>query len=119
MSVKIEHFRNLVALASADGKIADEERVTLSKIAYQQGIPIDRMNVMLKKANEYIYFVPQNQEDRKKQLQDMIMLALVDGELARAEKHLILMVGKKLNFTHEEIENFISSSLKGTDIKIE
>ncbi|MGK7390354.1 MAG: hypothetical protein ACNS60_08380 [Candidatus Cyclobacteriaceae bacterium M2_1C_046] len=119
MSVKLEHFRNLVALASADGKIADIERVTLSKIAYQQGISLDRMNVMLKKANEYVYFVPQNQQDRERQLKDMIMLALVDGELAKAEKHLILMVGKKLKFTNDEIEKYVSSALKGSDVKVE
>lgn len=117
--VNLEHFRNLVALAAADGKIEESERITLSKIAFQKEIPLDRMNVMLKKADEYIYFIPQNQQDREKQLQDMIDLALVDGQLAKAETNLIYYVGKKLNFSKAEIDKFISDSLKGSDVSIE
>jgi hypothetical protein len=48
---KLEHFRNLVSLSVADGKIEDVERVALSKIAFAQGIPLDRMNVMLDRAS--------------------------------------------------------------------
>lgn len=119
MSVKIEHFRNLIALAGADGKIEEAERIALSKIAFQQDIELDRMNVMLKKAKEYVYFIPQNQQDREKQLKDMINLALVDGELAKAEKKLILMVGQRLGFTSEEVDSHISQGLKGSNIKVE
>jgi uncharacterized tellurite resistance protein B-like protein len=106
---QLEHFRNLVSLIAADGKIEEVEKVALSKIAYQRGIPLERFNVMLLKAHEYKFLIPQNMQDREKQLKDMIDLALVDGEFAKAELELIIMVSEKLGFTREEVDKFISS----------
>jgi uncharacterized tellurite resistance protein B-like protein len=105
--IKIEHFRNLVSLIAADGKIEDIERMTLSKIAFQRGIPVDRFKVMLEKANEYKYLIPQNHHDREQQLQEMIQVALVDGDFSKAELDLILMVGEKLGFTKPELDAII------------
>jgi len=106
---KLEHFRNLVSLSAADGKIKDVERVALAKIAYEHGIPLDRLNVMLLKASEYVYLIPQNNEEREKQLEEMISLAWVDGEFAPAEFELIKMVAEKLGFSIQEMERIVGS----------
>jgi len=111
MNQNIEHFRNLVSLAAVDGKIEEIERITLSKIAYDRGISVERMNVMLKHADEYVYLIPQNRNDRDKQLKDMIDFALVDGEFAEAEKGLIMTVGEKLGFTAEQLDSAISEQV--------
>jgi uncharacterized tellurite resistance protein B-like protein len=110
--IKIEHFRNLVSLIAADGKIEDIERMTLSKIAFQRGIPVDRFKVMLEKAHEYKYLIPQNHHDREKQLQEMIEVALIDGDFSKAEKDLIFMVGEKLGFSKLELDTIIKSHQK-------
>jgi uncharacterized tellurite resistance protein B-like protein len=102
--IQIEHFRNLVSLSAIDGKIEEIERVALSKIAFEQGLPLERLNLMLNRANEYVYLIPQNNEEREKQLEQMIKLALVDGEFAPAERELIEMVAEKLSFTKSELE---------------
>jgi len=112
---KLEHFRNLVSLSAADGKVQEVERVALSKIAYEQGIPLDRLNVMLLKASEYIYLVPQNTQERENQLEEMIKLAWVDGEFAPAEHELIKTVAGKLGFSPDETEKIIGSR-KHTDL---
>ena len=106
---KLEHFRNLVSLSAADGKVKEVERVALSKIAYEHGIPLDRLNVMLLKASEYVYLIPQNSQEREHQLDEMIKLAWVDGEFAPAELELIKMVAEKLGFSPEETERIIGS----------
>lgn len=110
MATEIEHFRNLVSLSAADGKIEESERIALSKIAYEKGIPMDRMNVMLNRASEYIYLIPQNQVDREKQLQDMIDFATVDGEFAKAELELITTVAEKLGFNKEELDTYLKKA---------
>ena len=107
--VKLEHFRNLVSLSAADGEIQEVERVALSKIAYEQGIPLDRLNVMLQKANEYVFLIPQNQHERERQLEEMLDLAHVDGEFAPAEHELIRMVGEKLGFSPDELNSIIDA----------
>lgn len=105
--VKLEHFRNLVSLAAADGKIEETEKMSLVRIADTLGIPSDRLQVMLAHAHEYIYLVPQNNKDREEQLAQMIEIALVDGEFARSEKELIKSIAHKLGFTHPEAEAII------------
>lgn len=111
-AIKLEHFRNLVSLSVADGKIDEIERAALSKIAYEQGIPLDRLNIMLQRADEYIYLIPQNNQEREKQLHQMIDLALVDGEFAKAELELITTVGTKLGFEKQELDSIIEPYLQ-------
>ena len=110
---RLEHFRNLVSLSAADGDINDIERVALSKIAYENGIPLDRLNVMLLKASEYAYLIPQNNEERERQLQDMIQLAWADGEFAPAERELINLVAVKLGFSPAEVNKFVETQKRG------
>jgi uncharacterized tellurite resistance protein B-like protein len=112
MSTEIEHFRNLVSLSVADGKIEETERVALAKIAYERGIPMDRMNVMVKHASEYIFLIPQNMIDREKQLTEMIEFANVDGEFAKAEYDLIKVVAEKLGFTKAELDEYLKADHK-------
>jgi uncharacterized tellurite resistance protein B-like protein len=112
MATDIEHFRNLVSLSAADGTIEESERVALSKIAFDRGIPFDRLNVMLNKANEYKFLIPQNMIDREKQLQEMIQFAKVDGNFCKAELELITTVAEKLGFTQAELNQFLGENPK-------
>jgi uncharacterized tellurite resistance protein B-like protein len=110
MAIPIEHFRNLVSLSVVDGTIEDAERIALSKIAFEQGIPMERMNVMLNRASEYIHIIPQNTVDREKQLDEMIKFASVDGKFCKAELDLIITVAEKLGFTREDVDKFIEDN---------
>lgn len=111
-AIKIEHFRNLVSLSAADGKIEEVERIALSKIAYENGIPLDRLNIMLQRASEYAYLIPQNLHEREAQLQQMLDLAHIDGDFAPAERELIGMVAEKLGFSQEELDQIIADHKK-------
>jgi uncharacterized tellurite resistance protein B-like protein len=105
--IKLQHFRNLVSLSAADGKIEELERVALSKIAYEQGIPLERLNLMLDRAHEYAYLIPQNHTEKEKQLEEMIKLAMVDGEFAKAERELIATVAEKFGFSKKQLDEMI------------
>jgi uncharacterized tellurite resistance protein B-like protein len=109
--IKLAHFRNLISLSAADGKIEEVERVALAKIAYEHGIPLDRLNLMLDRAEEYKYLIPLDNSEKEKQLDDMIQLALVDGDFAPAERELIGIVGEKLGVSKEELDKMIDASL--------
>lgn len=115
-SIKLEHFRNLISLSAADGKIEEVERVALAKIAYENGIALDRLNFMLTRANEYTYLIPQNSVEREKQLEQMLDLAMVDGDFAPAERDLIASVAHKLGFTEQELEAIIAAHASATKI---
>ena len=110
---QLEHFRNLVSIVAADGEIREAEKAALSKIAYQRGIPLERFNIMMLKAHEYKFLIPQNQHDREQQLEDMIEVALVDGDISKAEQELIHMVAQKLGFTRDQVDVIIASNTGG------
>lgn len=116
-SVKLEHFRNLVSLSAADGKIESSERTSLLRIAKALGIASDRLDVMLAHANEYVYLVPQNNKEKETQLQEMVAIALVDGEFSVAERELIKSVAHKLGFTHREAEEMIDQYIGGSPLQ--
>ena len=63
--------------------------------------------MLIDKANEYIYLIPQNMHERENQLDQMISLAKVDGEFAPAELELIKTVAEKLGFSSEELDQII------------
>lgn len=107
--LRLEHFRNLVSLSVADGVIEDVERVALSKIAFSIGIPLDRLNVMLDRASEYVYLIPQNQKEKEKQLEEMIQFAQVDGNCSISEVELIMQVGEKLGFSKTELDERLNT----------
>jgi uncharacterized tellurite resistance protein B-like protein len=109
--VKLEHFRNLVSVAAADGKITVSERDALLRIATALNIPKERLDVMLAHPHEYFYLVPQNQQDKGKQLAEMIDIALIDGEFVRSEMELIKTVAQKLGFTLAEVERIIGKAI--------
>jgi uncharacterized tellurite resistance protein B-like protein len=109
LKTTVEHFRNLVSLSIADGKIAEVERVALSQIAYERGIPMDRLNVMLNKAHEYRFVIPQNLTEREKQLAEMIEFASVDGEFSPAEMELITHVADRLGFSRLELDKMLKA----------
>ena len=111
--VKLEHFRNLISLSAADGKIEETERNSLTRIATGLGIPDDRLQVMLTHAHEYVYLIPQNTRNREEQLKQMIDIALVDGNFSLSERELIKSVAHKLGFTHQEAEGMIEGYLEG------
>lgn len=110
--IRLQHFRNLVSLSAVDGVIKDVERVALSHIAFEREIPLDRLNIMLSRANEYVYLIPQNQNEKETQLREMIDLALIDGEISPAEMELITMVAEKLGFDKNALETIMSDHLK-------
>lgn len=116
--IKLEHFRNLVSLSAADGKIEEVERVALMKIAYELGIPLERLNIMLNKADEYKYLIPQNHTEREKQLEQMMELALIDGYFAPAERELISMVAEKLGFSQIELDEVIAAHLSKAKVQV-
>lgn len=106
--IKLQHFRNLVSLSAADGKIDEREKNTLVHLAKEHGIALDRLELMLKYAHEYVYLIPQNQLEKEKQLKEMIDLALIDGEFASAEYELIQMVSERLGFTQNQLNRVIA-----------
>jgi tellurite resistance protein len=107
------YLKNLVALASSDGKIDQSEMDVLKDAALKAEVPEDELKHMIDTVSEYRYYIPESYDDRETQLIQMISLAIADGEFSENEYNLCKMVAEKLDFTERELNMIIKLSFGG------
>lgn len=106
--IKLIHFKNLVAVAIADGYLDDEEREFLVEHAEECGLPSDQVNEIIDKADELEFNVPDNEEDREEQLADVVFLTMIDGSIEDKEYELCLNIAKRLELKKEDLDEVIA-----------
>lgn len=112
---KVELFYNLVLLASADGKFTDEEVGYLAQKAEAWDISPDEVESALAGAStgEAEIIIPENAEERRLLLQEMIRLMAIDGHLADVEKRLCATASAAMDFNGIEFDDILRSVLEG------
>ncbi len=105
--IKLEHFKNLVAVAAADGYLNFREREFLSDRAQEAGLEAEEIDHLLLDAHQLQYMVPLNQVEREEQLNDAIFMSIIDGEIAEPEYKLCLSIAEKLGFEKVLVDNMV------------
>lgn len=105
--IKIEHFRNLVAVAIADGYWHQNEKQLITKKAKEFGIKEEDALEIIENAKDLMFMVPQNIVDREEQLSDAVHMALVDGELHHKEYELCVNIANRLGFSQRSVDQAI------------
>ncbi|WPP53065.1 hypothetical protein [Catalinimonas niigatensis] len=105
--VKLEHFKNLVAVAAADGYLNFREREFLSERAQEAGLETEEIDRLLLDAHQLQYMVPFNQIEREEQLNDAVFMSIIDGEIADSEYKLCLSIAQKLGFEKSLVDNMV------------
>ncbi|QSE98878.1 tellurite resistance TerB family protein [Fulvivirga lutea] len=107
------NLKNLIALASADGKIDDSEMAVIEEAAENAGVDKARLAEMLAMGSEFVHVIPELEEDRETQLIQMLSLAIADGEFTADEYQLCKTVAERLGFTQTELDMIIKLSFQG------
>jgi hypothetical protein len=107
------YLKNLVALASSDGKVDDNEMEVLIDAARKADVDEPELKEMLDTVEEYKYYIPESYEDREMQLIQMLSLAIADGEFSESEYDMCKMVAEKLDFSERELNLIIKLSFRG------
>ena len=110
--VKIEHFNNLIAVAFADGVLDDEEKNFLYDKADELDLPEEDVRHAIENADQLVFMVPQNMEDREDQLADIVYMAMIDGEIHEKEYNLCLSIANRLDFNREDLNDVIDLTKK-------
>ncbi len=105
--IKKEHFANLLIVAHADGKWKKEELDFLARRAQEFGIPDKDIKEMLDNLDQLQFSVPLNMQEREEQLTDAIYLSLIDGELAKEEYQICLLLAQRLGLDQKYLDNLI------------
>ncbi len=95
---KTRHLKNLIALAYADGVLEESELKILTHAAEHLGIPQEKLQGWLDKADEIVIKVPEDNAEREQHLIDMISLATADGYFSQDEYDLCKLMAEKLHY---------------------
>lgn len=110
--IKIEHFKNMVAVAFSDGYFDKVESDFLAHKAKEFGLPEDIIDGIIKEASKLPFVVPENQIDRENQLADIVYIAIIDGEIRAQEYKLCLNIAEKLGFDKGYVDEVINLTIK-------
>lgn len=106
--IRLTHFKNLVAVAVADGYLDDDEREFLIEHAEECGLPSEKVQDIIANAKELEFLVPDSDEDREEQLADIVFLTMIDGEIEPKEYELCLNIAKRLELKKEDLDEVIA-----------
>ena len=106
-NTKIEHFKNLVAVAIADGFWHQNEKKLLQSKADQYGLSTEDIVKILDEAENLKFVVPQNIIDREEQLKDAVHMALIDGFFHKDEYQLCVNLANRLGFSQRSVDQAV------------
>ncbi|MBR5689457.1 MAG: TerB family tellurite resistance protein, partial [Prevotella sp.] len=106
---KITHIMSLMAVISADGKVADEEASLLRAIAEREGLTDKEYSDILDgKKRNVKPTIPKNDEQKIQYLKDATAMMLIDGNLNPEELKLCVAIGKRLGLSAEKVSEIIT-----------
>jgi len=107
------HFRNLVYMALADGKLEEGEKTMLSLLGFKWGLQREEVSeIMMMPAAVPVSF-PEEPEARLNQLYDLVELMIIDGVMGSKEKELCLSFAKGLQFDEAAVTTVANEIIAG------
>ncbi|MBF0244063.1 MAG: TerB family tellurite resistance protein [Planctomycetes bacterium] len=110
---KIAFIANVIAVARADGKLMDQEKQAISRIAAQNQIfqkEVDQGRLLSKSPD----FVPEPTgrfSDRIRNLEDMAYVAMSDRDFDPSEKEMVKLFAKRIELSQEQLSIILDQSV--------
>lgn len=109
MMHQLDHLKNLVIMASADGSMNESEIALLVDRCAELGLgEVDlEKAVSFALSDEAALKLPTVHAEKIAMLSDLMRVMAADGELREVEKRLFALAAAKMNIDREEIEKLI------------
>lgn len=108
MQIQLEHFKNLVAVAAADGYLNSRERELLSDRAQELGLSEAEVKAILADADNLQYVIPLNHIECEDQVGEAIFMSIIDGHIAEQEYKLCLHIAERLGIEQEYVDKIVA-----------
>lgn len=100
-SFKKNYLRNLIALASADGKLDPQERSLIQAIGIRRGLKEWQVAELLEDNSNHEFFVPDTVGNRMNLLYDVMQIVYADGKVTENEIAFVKTVLSALKLEEE------------------
>ena len=105
--LNLDYFKDLVAVASADGHLDENEKKFLLKKAADFNLPIEEVELIIKNFSELNIQDYKEIKDKEQHLADIVFMAMIDGELKKEEYDLCLNFAQKMELSKEDVDKII------------
>lgn len=109
----VQLFHNLVNLAAIDQKFTNEEIDFLISVANRYNIPSEEFETALTGIREGVieFDLPNDEDDRRRLMKEMIRMMAVDGELNEMEKRMCAQCSARMDFTSPQFSQILDEVL--------
>ncbi len=103
------HIKNLIEIASADGRYAKEEDELLIAIAARNGISRKRIEEIRSNPQPTAFELPKQERERFEQLFDLVHMMIVDKEIHPEEARLCELFASRFEYPKPAIKGIIDT----------
>ena len=112
------HFKNLLLIAKADGKLTEEENTLLNRIGKNIGLSQEQINEIINNPSKYPVIPPISKIERMQQMVELIKMMIADGEIDKNEMNLLDIMAVRLGYKSiddVDVKKAIEMLLNGDD----
>jgi len=108
----VTYLANILNIAQTDGKLDPREREVIGKLCRQLNAEEKDLNEALKKVadGEHRTMPVGRFSDKVRNLENMLLVAMVDGELSKPEKAKVLDFARKIHLNQEQIKIILAET---------
>ena len=103
------HIKNLIEIATADGKFAEEENDLLTRIAARNGISRSRLDEIRSSPGSISLEIPKDDKERFRQMYELVHMMIVDREIHPEEARLCELFASKFGYRKNGIRGMIDT----------
>ena len=103
------HIKNLIEIATADGKFAEEENDLLTRIAARNGISRSRLDEIRSSRGSISLEIPKDDKEKFRQMYELVHMMIVDRELHPEEARLCELFASKFGYRKNGIRGMIDT----------
>lgn len=109
---QITYIANVVAIAEADGQMAEQEQNALAFVRQKNGLSEADAQAALRlvQAGDYKITPVGCYSDKIRNLEDMLLVSLIDGDLSSREKRMMLAFAKALKLSQDQINMILAET---------
>lgn len=108
----LDYFQNLYLIAIADAHLAKAETSFLVKVAQQLGLGIRDTYDIMRRRNELELILPESEEAKQAQLEDIITMMMIDQKIHSREYQLCLSFAEKIGKNKQSLDLTILKLVK-------
>ena len=109
----LAYFQNLYIVAAADQQLSKEETAFLVEVAQIMGISPQNTTRIMTQREELEFIIPETEEERNIQLEDIITMMIIDRKIHEKEYNLCLKFAEKIGYNRTAFDQIMFKVVRG------